>query len=144
MIYCFGGFQLDTRLLELRREGAPVPIVPRAFDLLRLLIERRDRLVGKNELIGTVWRGRVVSDATVSSCVNAARRAIGDDGRRQEMIRTAPALIRRLPPASRAPRETLSKSHRGTTPRPSPSFHSQASTTIQALRILPTASRGMS
>lgn len=88
MIYCFGRFELDTRLLELRRAGLPVRIVPRAFDLLRLLIEQRGRLVGKDELIETVWHGRVVSDATVGSCVNAARRAVGDDGRRQEIIRT--------------------------------------------------------
>lgn len=90
MIYAFAGFQLDTRLLELRRDGRPIPIVPRAFDLLRLLIERRDQLVRKDELIETVWSGRVVSDATIGSCVNAARRAVGDDGKRQEIIRTAP------------------------------------------------------
>lgn len=55
MIYCFGSFQLDTRLMELRRNDIPVPIVPRAFDLLRLLIENRDRLVSKDELIETIW-----------------------------------------------------------------------------------------
>ena len=90
MIYRFGSFDLDTRLLELRRDDVPVPIEPQAFDVLRLLIENRDQLVSKDDLIDNVWDGRIVSEATLSSSINAVRRAVGDDGKRQEVIRTVP------------------------------------------------------
>jgi len=88
MIFQFGKFRLDTKLLELCREETPVPIEPQVFDLLRLLIENRDRVVGKDEIINEVWGGRIVSEATLSSRMTAVRRAIGDDGNRQDAIRT--------------------------------------------------------
>ena len=90
MIYRFGIYDLDTRLLELRRDDIPVSIEPQAFDVLRLLVENRDQLVSKNDLIDNVWDGRIVSEAALSSCMNAVRRAVGDDGKRQEVIRTVP------------------------------------------------------
>ena len=90
MIFQFGGYHLNTLLLELRHEDSPVHIEPQVFDLLRLLIENRDRIVGKDEIIDAVWDGRIVSEATMSSRMSAARRAVGDDGRRQEVIRTLP------------------------------------------------------
>ena len=90
MIICFGRYRLDTRLLELLHDGAPVPVEPQVFDLLCLLIENRDRVVGKDEIIDAIWGGRIISDATLSSRVNALRRAVGDDGRRQDVIRTLP------------------------------------------------------
>ena len=90
MIFRFGSFRLDTRLFELRRDDTPVPIEPQVFDLLRLLIENRDEIVSKDEIIDTVWNGRIVSEATLSSRMNAARRAVGDDGNRQDVIRTLP------------------------------------------------------
>ena len=90
MIFRFGSYRLDTRLLELRHDDAPVPIEPQVFDLLRLLIENRDRIVSKDEIIDTVWGGRIVSEATLSSRINAVRRAVGDDGTRQDVVRTLP------------------------------------------------------
>jgi TolB-like protein len=90
VIFRFGNFQLDTRIKELHRDEAPVAIVPQAFDALLLLIENRDRLVSKDDLIENVWDGRIVSEAALSSCINAVRRAVGDDGKRQEVIRTLP------------------------------------------------------
>jgi TolB-like protein len=60
------------------------------FDVLVHLIENRDRVVGKEELLKAVWKGRIVSDNTLSSRINAARRAIGDDGEQQRLIRTFP------------------------------------------------------
>ncbi len=90
MIFRFGSFQLDTRLLELRRDETPVPIEPQVFDVLRLLIENRDRLVSKDDLFDNIWGGRIVSDAALASCMNAVRRAVGDDGKRQQVIRTLP------------------------------------------------------
>ena len=61
MIFQFANYHLDTLLLELRREDSPVHIEPQVFDLLRLLIENRDRIVSKDEIIDAVWDGRRVA-----------------------------------------------------------------------------------
>jgi pimeloyl-ACP methyl ester carboxylesterase/DNA-binding winged helix-turn-helix (wHTH) protein len=88
MIYRFADYELDTAGFELRHEGAPVPVEPKVFDLLRHLIEHRDRVVTRDELFEAVWAGRIVSDAALSSRIKAARRAIGDQGHVQAWIRT--------------------------------------------------------
>ena len=90
MIYRFSDFSLDTEGFELKAGSAPVAIEPQVFSLLQTLIENRDRVVSKDELIEAVWDGRIVSDAALTSCVNAARRAVGDDGKTQATIRTYP------------------------------------------------------
>ena len=90
MIYRFGAFALDTELFELRRDGVPVAVEPQVFGVLRHLIENRDRVVSKDDLIASVWQGRIVSDATLNSRINAARRAVGDSGKIQAVIRTLP------------------------------------------------------
>lgn len=89
MIYRFESCDLDTKTLELRHESKPVAVEPQVFSLLLFLIENRDRVVSKDELIDAVWEGRIVSDATLNSRINAARRAVGDTGREQHIIRTA-------------------------------------------------------
>ncbi len=88
MIYRFGDFELDTELYELRRQGAAQPVEPQVFDLLRHMIEQRDRTVTKDELYDTVWQGRIVSESTLTSRIKAARQAVGDSGREQQVIRT--------------------------------------------------------
>ena len=88
MRYRFGPFELDTDASELRVDGAPRPVEPRVFALIALLVENRDRLVTKDELIEKVWDGRVISDAAVSSCIKSARQALDDDGQAQRVIRT--------------------------------------------------------
>lgn len=88
MRYRFGSCELDTDRLELRRDGEIQAVEPQVFRLLQFLIESRDRVVSKDDLIDTVWEGRIVSDATLSSRINSARGAVGDDGRRQATIRT--------------------------------------------------------
>lgn len=88
MIFRFDDCEVDTANFELRRAGEQCLIEPQAFDLLRYLIEHRDRVVTKEELLDAVWSGRVVSDSALSSRVKAARRAIGDNGRDQRLIRT--------------------------------------------------------
>jgi TolB-like protein len=88
MIYAFGDCRLDVGARELRRGERIVRLEPQVFDLLRVLIESRERVVSRDELIERIWGGRVVSDAAVSSRIKSARQAIGDDGERQEMIRT--------------------------------------------------------
>ena len=84
----FADFEIDVARHELRRRGELVPIEPQVFDLLVHLIRNRNRIVSKNELIDTIWMGRVVSEETLSSRVSAARRAIDDNGVDQALIRT--------------------------------------------------------
>jgi TolB-like protein/Tfp pilus assembly protein PilF len=84
----FMDYEIDLRRQELRRAGAPVHIEPQVFDLLVHLIRNRDRIVGKDELFEKIWNGRIVSEAALSSRINAARKVIGDDGDRQSLIKT--------------------------------------------------------
>jgi pimeloyl-ACP methyl ester carboxylesterase/DNA-binding winged helix-turn-helix (wHTH) protein len=88
MLYFFENFALDSERLELRAAGAVVSVEPQVFDLLLYLIENRQRVVSKDDLIASVWGGRVVSDSTLDSRVNAARKALGDSGKQQRFIRT--------------------------------------------------------
>ena len=89
-IHRFSKFELDTDLQELRSATETVSIEPQVFDLLRYLIENRERVVTRDELFENIWRGRIVSDATLSSRIKAARRAVGDDGKVQSIIQTLP------------------------------------------------------
>ena len=88
MIYRFDAYSLDTESLELRRDGVVVPVEPQVFSVLAHLIENRDRVVGKNELIDAVWDGRAISDGALNSRINSVRRAVGDDGTAQAVIKT--------------------------------------------------------
>jgi DNA-binding winged helix-turn-helix (wHTH) protein/pimeloyl-ACP methyl ester carboxylesterase len=88
LLFLFGKFRLDCGRRELRAEGTVVPIEPQVFDLLVYLIENRDRVVSKDDLIASVWQGRVVSDSTLDSRINAVRKAIGDSGDQQALVRT--------------------------------------------------------
>jgi len=90
MTYLFGNCELDNALRELRRDGAARAIEPQVFDLLLYLLENRDRMVSKEELNQRIWKGRFVSEASLSRCIKLARQAIGDSGRHQEWIRTMP------------------------------------------------------
>ena len=87
---CFEDFELDPGTAELRKAGAPVPIEPQVFDLIVYLVENAGRVVGHDDLIASVWQGRIVSDAAISSRISAARTALGDDGKTQRLIRTIP------------------------------------------------------
>jgi TolB-like protein len=88
VLYRFGSCTLDTGRCELRCRDAIVPTEPQVYALLRLLIENRERVVSRDEILEQIWEGRVVSDDAVASRVKSARRAIGDDGRVQAQIRT--------------------------------------------------------
>jgi len=90
MIYSFGQCELDTERLELRRDGELQAVEPQVFSLITLLIENRDHVVSKEDLIAAIWHGRIVSDASLSSRISAARTAVGDTGRSQAIIRTMP------------------------------------------------------
>src|SRR5262252_3561926 len=88
VLFSFDDFTLDSERRELRSGGTIIPIEPQVFDLLVYLIENRDRVVSKDDLIGAVWGGRIVSDSTLTSRINAARTALGDSGKDQRLIRT--------------------------------------------------------
>ena len=81
MKYVFDRFSIDAATREMLASGTPVPVEPKVLDLLIRLIELRDRVVSKDELVEAVWDGRFISDAAISSAVSAARKALGDDGR---------------------------------------------------------------
>jgi adenylate cyclase len=87
--YSFEDFSLDTARRELRRRGTPIALQPQVFDLLEYLIRSRDRVVSKDDLLVAVWDGRIVSESTLFTRINAARTAIGDSGEEQRLIRTA-------------------------------------------------------
>ncbi len=86
--YRFDDVVLDTSTFELVRGGRSVPVEPQVFEVLAHLVENRDRLVPRTELLDTIWGDRFVSDSALASRVKAARAAIGDDGRTQRCIRT--------------------------------------------------------
>ncbi|MCU0986494.1 MAG: winged helix-turn-helix domain-containing protein [Acetobacteraceae bacterium] len=88
MRFSFATCELDLDRQELRREGEVVHVEPQVFDLIAHLVRNRDRVVSKDELIETIWGGRIISEAALSSRINAARRAIGDTGQDQGLIRT--------------------------------------------------------
>ena len=90
MIYRFDQYSLDPQCYELRRGEEVVKVEPQVFGLLAHLIENRERVVSKDDLIDAVWGGRIVSDATISSRISAARQAVGDTGDAQAIIRTMP------------------------------------------------------
>src|SRR6476620_3115925 len=86
--YQFAEFEIDLSQQELRRLGKAVHIEPQVFDLIVHLVRHHDRIVSKDELIETIWNGRIISEAALSSRINGARRALGDSGNDQALIRT--------------------------------------------------------
>ena len=90
MRYLFEDYTFDTERRELHRGADAVSITPQVFDLLEYLIRNRERVVSKDDLINAVWNGRIVSDAALTTRLNAARSAIGDTGEKQHLIKTLP------------------------------------------------------
>jgi TolB-like protein len=88
MQYRVGEHVLDLRKFELRKDDCALPAEPQVLSLLFLLVENRDRLVSKDELVASVWGGRAVSDSAISSRIKSARQLLGDNGEDQRIIRT--------------------------------------------------------
>src|ERR1700737_2821328 len=88
MTLSFGDYVVDVERRELRRAKTPVHVEPQVFDLLVYLVQNRDRVVSKEDLIASVWGGRIVSDSRLTSRINAARNAVGDSGQDKKLIRT--------------------------------------------------------
>jgi TolB-like protein len=90
MKFLFADHTLDIDRRELRRGSEPIAVEPQVFDLLVYLVQNGDRVVSKDDLIASVWGGRIVSNSTLTSRINAARKAVGDSGVEQKLIRTIP------------------------------------------------------
>jgi DNA-binding winged helix-turn-helix (wHTH) protein len=88
MHYTFGEYELDAQLYELRYAGTLLKIEPQVFNVLAYLIRHRDRTIPRQELLEQLWPDQYISDAVLSYCIMAARRAIGDSGRTQRSIKT--------------------------------------------------------
>jgi adenylate cyclase len=88
VLFLFGNFALDSECRELRADGRVIPVEPQVFDVLVYLIENRHRVVSKDDLIASVWGGRIVSESTLTSRINAVRKAVGDSGEKQDFVRT--------------------------------------------------------
>ena len=96
MEFSFGDHVLDLDRRELRRGAELVALEPQVFDLLVYLVQNRDRVVSKDDLLAKIWSGRIVSESTPTSRISALRRAIGDSGEAQLLIRTVPRKGLRL------------------------------------------------
>jgi pimeloyl-ACP methyl ester carboxylesterase len=90
LIYFFENYSFDINRRELRRGAEAVAIEPQVFDVLAYLISHRERVVSNDDLIASVWNGRIISESTLSSRIAAVRHAIGDSGERQYLVRTIP------------------------------------------------------
>jgi TolB-like protein len=89
-IFRFGVHEIDLGAGEVRKAGVPVPVEPQVFELIALLASRPGDLVSRDEIIGAVWGGRIVSESAIATRINAARAALGDDGKAQKVIQTVP------------------------------------------------------
>jgi DNA-binding winged helix-turn-helix (wHTH) protein len=89
MKYSFDEFVIDLDQQELRRSGKAVHVEPQVFDVIVHLVRNHERIVSKDELIETISRGRIISEAALSSRINGARRILGDNGIDQKFIRTS-------------------------------------------------------
>ena len=87
-VWRLDGFVLDTQRYELRSGDAVIRVEPQVFDVLTQLVRNHHRCVTKEELFDSVWGGRFVGEAALTSRIKAARRALGDDGESQRYIRT--------------------------------------------------------
>jgi adenylate cyclase len=109
LLYSFEDFSLDTARRELRRSGTLISLQPQVFDLLEYVIRNRERVVSKDDLLAAIWKGRIVSESTLSTRINAARSAIGDSGEEQRLIRTAHGKGIRFVGTVREEEETVRK-----------------------------------
>ena len=112
ILYLFEDYALDTDRRKLVKADRSIVVRPPVFDVLALLIANRGRVVTKDELIEAVWDGRVVSESTLTSRINATRSAIGDSGEDQRLIRTASRKGFRFIGAVREPASTEGPSSR--------------------------------
>jgi DNA-binding winged helix-turn-helix (wHTH) protein len=90
LLFSFENYTLDTERRELRRAAERIAVEPQVFDILEYLVRNRDRVVSRDDLIGSIWGGRIVSESALHTRINAVRSAVADDGKQQRLIRTLP------------------------------------------------------
>jgi DNA-binding winged helix-turn-helix (wHTH) protein/tetratricopeptide (TPR) repeat protein len=90
VLFCFENYTLDSERRELRRAGDLIAVEPQVFDILEHLIRNRDRVVSRDDLIDSIWGGRIISESTLHTRLNAVRSALADDGKQQRLVRTLP------------------------------------------------------
>ena len=119
LIYSFGRFRLDTGQFRLTSDGVPVHVEPLVFDLLRLFVENCGAVVDRDRMLAEVWDGRFVSEATLSTAVKSARRALGDSGEAQTWIETVRGRGFRFKGAVsvEVPAQPVRAGHRARSPR---------------------------
>ena len=88
MIYTFGTYRLDTQTCELCCGDALCKLEPRVFAVLMYLVENRDHVVSRDELVDNLWPGQVISEAVLNNCIMTARKVLRDSGEDQQTIRT--------------------------------------------------------
>ncbi len=88
MLYTFEEWELDVERYELRRSGQPIKLEPQVFSVLAYLVQHRDRVLSKQELLSHLWPGQYIGDSALERCIMAARKAVGDSGGRQRVIKT--------------------------------------------------------
>lgn len=88
MIYRVNNVEIDTSNFQLTENGAPISVEPKVFDLIVYMVTNRNRLITRQELFDNIWRGRIVSDTSLSNHIKSARKALGDDGQKQRVIKT--------------------------------------------------------
>ncbi len=138
-IYCFGRYRLDGARRELSADGAPVALSSRAFDVLQLLIEHRDRVVTKDEIMSVVWRGSIVEDNNLAVQISALRRALAQPAAQPQAIVTVPGRGYRFvaPVEEGTPAEPPASLPDTTGPSPVPTQQEQATPLRPAARIWP-------
>ena len=129
MKFSFADYTLDSDRRELCLNTEPVAVEPQVFDLLVYLVENRERVVSKDDVIASVWGGRIVSDSTLTSRINAARKAVGDSGESQKLIKTIArkgfrfiGVVREMSGADAAPDRVLRQVHPATAPHDKPAI----------------------
>ena len=139
MIYRFGDLGLDRDKVELRRGGEVVAVEPQVFALLLLLVESRERMVSRDEIIEKVWDGRIVSDSAIDSRIKSARRALGDDGKTQRFIRTVHGQGFRFVGEVREEASARSVVEEATAPKVAPAADSRPSIAVLPFRLIGSA-----
>jgi TolB-like protein len=127
--FSFADYTLDCARRELRLDTQPVALEPQVFDLLVYLVENRERVVSKDDVIASVWGGRIVSDSTLTSRINAARKAVGDSGESQKLIKTIArkgfrfiGAVREMSGADAAPDQVQRQVHPAAVPHDKPAI----------------------
>lgn len=136
MVWTFGAFRLDPGRFELTRDGRQVRLEPQVMTLLVHLVRNNRRLVSKDDIITAVWNGGIVSDASIASRVRSAREAVGDDGDRQDIIRTVHGRGYRFVAEVREEQEAVLSATADAPPQPLPQESARPSIAVLPFRPL--------